>query len=162
MSTKAEIVPHRRVSPAVASVGVLLCVIACAVIVTARQFPATAIETDIGAGAFPRFYAGLLVALAAALVASNYLTSGITPHAHEPLRYGRVAAGVGITAGYIVLLSFAGYLISTPLFLIALMGVMNRQRLWLKPAIALVITFALWLLFSVALQVPLPVGSLFE
>lgn len=166
MSIKAEspslTVPHRRLSPVVMSVGVLLCVIACAVIVTAHNFPATAIETDIGAGAFPRFYAGALIVLAVLLVASDWLTNHADDVHHEPSHYGRVAAGVGIVAGYIVLLSFVGYLIATPLFLMALMIIMNLRRLWLTLLLAIAITLILWLLFSMALQVPLPVGSLFE
>lgn len=166
MSMKAEssalTVPHRRVSPVVMGVGVLLCVIACGVIMTAHNFPATAIETDIGAGAFPRFYAGALIVLAVLLVASDWLTNRATDVHHEPSHYGRVAAGVGIVAGYIVLLSFVGYLIATPLFLMALMIIMNLRRLWLTLLLAIAITLILWLLFSMALQVPLPVGSLFE
>lgn len=166
MSMKTEssalTVPHRRVSPVVLGVGILLCVIACAVMITAHNFPTTAIETDIGAGAFPRFYAGALIVLAILLVVSDWLTRRSAVAPHDTPRYGRVAAGIGIVAGYIVLLSFVGYLIATPLFLTALMIVMQRKRLWLTLLLAIAITLILWLLFSMALQVPLPAGSLFE
>ncbi|TLV12796.1 tripartite tricarboxylate transporter TctB family protein [Klebsiella indica] len=160
--SSASAVPHRRISPIVMSVGALLCVIACAVIITARNFPATAIETDIGAGAFPKFYAVVLIVLAILLVARDWLTNHEATVYHEPSHYVRVAAGVGIVAAYIVLLSFVGYLIATPLFLTVLMLIMQRKRLWLTLLLAITITLILWLLFSIALQVPLPAGSLFE
>lgn len=59
-------------------------------------------------------------------------------------------------------MSYCGYLITTPVFLIVIMALMGYRRWVLTPGIALLLTAILWLLFVEALQVPLPVGTFFE
>ena len=63
MNTKQSVaqlaVPHRKRLSSTMVVALLLCVVAGAVMINAADFPATAIETDPGASAFPtRSFAG--------------------------------------------------------------------------------------------------------
>ncbi|EFA6624061.1 tripartite tricarboxylate transporter TctB family protein, partial [Escherichia albertii] len=75
MNTKQSVaqlaVPHRKRLSSTVVVALLLCVVAGAVIFNAADFPATAIETDPGASAFPTFYACALIVLAILLVIRN-------------------------------------------------------------------------------------------
>lgn len=72
MNTKQSVaqlaVPHRKRLSSTMVVALLLCVVAGAVMINAADFPATAIETDPGASAFPTFYACALIVLAVLLV----------------------------------------------------------------------------------------------
>ena len=65
MNTKQSVaqlaVPHRKRLSSTMVVALLLCVVAGAVMINAADFPATAIETDPGASAFPTFYACALI-----------------------------------------------------------------------------------------------------
>lgn len=167
-NTASLTVPRRQRMTATMVVALLLCAVAIGVMINAVSFPATAIETDIGAGAFPTFYAGLLIVLALLLVAREYTPSqGNTPQDQDTAgsvrpSYWRVATGIIMTAIYITLMGYLGYLITTPLFLGGIMVLMGYTRRLLTPLIAILLTIVLWLLFVEALQVPLPVGSLFE
>lgn len=146
-----------------AVVTLLLCAIAGAVIYFASDFPATAIETDIGAGAFPMFYASVLILLALALLwGSLRRAPQAVAEKTDKMAWFRTATGVALMLVYIVLMSYVGYLVTTPLFLICIMVLMGYRRPVLTPSIAALMTGILWLLFVEALQVPLPVGSLFE
>ena len=77
MNTKQSVaqlaVPHRKRLSSTMVVALLLCVIAGAVMINAADFPATAIETDPGASAFPTFYACALIVLAVLLVIRDLL-----------------------------------------------------------------------------------------
>ena len=77
MNTKQSVaqlaVPHRKRLSSTMVVALLLCVVAGAVMINAADFPATAIETDPGASAFPTFYACALIVLAVLLVIRDLL-----------------------------------------------------------------------------------------
>nr|WP_249531765.1 tripartite tricarboxylate transporter TctB family protein [Escherichia coli] len=126
--------------------------------------PATAIETDPGASAFPTFYACALIVLAVLLVIRDLLQAkpASCANAQEKPAFRKTATGIAATAFYIVAMSYCGYLITTPVFLIVIMTLMGYRRWVLTPGIALLLTAILWLLFVEALQVPLPVGTFFE
>ena len=158
MNTKQSVaqlaVPHRKRLSSTMVVALLLCVVAGAVMINAADFPATAIETDPGASAFPTFYACALIVLAVLLVIRDLLQAKPASCAN--------AQEKPATAFYIVAMSYCGYLITTPVFLIVIMTLMGYRRWVLTPGIALLLTAILWLLFVEALQVPLPVGTFFE
>ena len=162
MNTKQSVaqlaVPHRKRLSSTMVVALLLCVVAGAVMINAADFPATAIETDPGASAFPTFYACALIVLAVLLVIRDLLQAKPASCANAQEK----PAGIAATAFYIVAMSYCGYLITTPVFLIVIMTLMGYRRWVLTPGIALLLTAILWLLFVEALQVPLPVGTFFE
>ncbi|MBD4206911.1 tripartite tricarboxylate transporter TctB family protein, partial [Xanthomonas citri pv. citri] len=82
----------------------LLCVVAGAVMINAADFPATAIETDPGASAFPTFYACALIVLAVLLVIRDLLQAkpASCANAQEKPAFRKTATGIAATAFYIV------------------------------------------------------------
>ncbi|HCN5950388.1 TPA: tripartite tricarboxylate transporter permease [Escherichia coli] len=160
MNTKQSVaqlaVPHRKRLSSTMVVALLLCVVAGAVMINAADFPATAIETDPGASAFPTFYACALIVLAVLLVIRDLLQAkpASCANAQEKPAFRKTATGIAATAFYIVAMSYCGYLITTPVFLIVIMTLMGYRRWVLTPGIALLLTAILWLLFVEALQGP--------
>ena len=150
MNTKQSVaqlaVPHRKRLSSTMVVALLLCVVAGAVMINAADFPATAIETDPGASAFPTFYACALIVLAVLLVIRDLLQAkpASCANAQEKPAFRKTATGIAATAFYIVAMSYCGYLITT-------MTLMGYRRWVLTPGIALLLTAILWLLFVEAL-----------
>jgi hypothetical protein len=153
-------------------IAILVSLVAVAAIVGSRKFPGTGLSTDIGSARFPLIYACALVFLSAVLVIQNWLKSrnAPTPAANpEPANasaetpsHWRAFFGMVATALCVGAMPFAGYLLSTGLYLSFLMGLLGmRQKLW-NPLLALAITVAMYFIFSTGLHVPLPTGSLFE
>lgn len=106
MNTKQSVaqlaVPHRKRFSSTVVVALLLCVVAGAVIINAADFPATAIETDPGASAFPTFYACALIVLAVLLVIRDLLLAKPVPcaNAQEKPAFRKTATGIAATAFY--------------------------------------------------------------
>ena len=115
MNTKQSVaqlaVPHRKRLSSTMVVALLLCVVAGAVMINAADFPATAIET---------FYACALIVLAVLLVIRDLLQArpASCANAQEKPAFRKTATGIAATAFYIVAMSYCGYLITTPVFLI--------------------------------------------
>ncbi|MCG5238354.1 tripartite tricarboxylate transporter TctB family protein [Azospirillum doebereinerae] len=149
--------------------GIIVAVVAVAAIAVSRDFPTTGLDSDVGPARFPLIYAGILIVLSAILVIGRLLpTRRNQERAAEPaqpgtgFRFAPVAIGVVATAVYIYLISLIGYLPTTVVFLIGMMRLMG-QRSWVRtPLLAVGITAFLYLIFLYGLQIPLPVGSLFE
>lgn len=135
MNTKQSVaqlaVPHRKRLSSTMVVALLLCVVAGAVMINAADFPATAIETDPGASAFPTFYACALIVLAVLLVIRDLLQAkpASCANAQEKPAFRKTATGIAATAFYIVAMSYCGYLITTPVFLIVIMTLMGLQAM---------------------------------
>lgn len=108
MNTKQSVaqlaVPHRKRLSSTMVVALLLCVVAGAVMINAADFPATAIETDPGASAFPTFYACALIVLAVLLVIRALLQAkpASCANAQEKPAFRKTATGIAATAFYIV------------------------------------------------------------
>ena len=108
MNTKQSVaqlaVPHRKRLSSTMVVALLLCVVAGAVMINAADFPATAIETDPGASAFPTFYACALIVLAVLLVIRDLLQAkpASCANAQEKPAFRKTATGIAATAFYIV------------------------------------------------------------
>ena len=64
-----------------------------------------------------------------------------------------------ILVGYGIFFSFLGFAISTFLLMSLLVGVVGRQRLRLTLSVCLITVVSAYLLFVVALGVPVPSGS---
>lgn len=149
--------------------GIVVAVIAIAAIVVSRDFPTTGLDSDVGPARFPMIYAGMLVVLSAILIIGRLLPTrrnqapAAGAAASGPaFHFGPVAIGVVATAAYIYAISLVGYIPTTVVFLIGMMRLMG-MRSWVRaPLIAVGVTAFLYLVFLYGLQIPLPVGSLFE
>lgn len=72
----------------------------------------------------------------------------------------RAAGVVAIVVGYLLLFHPLGYLLSVGLMLAAAAHFLGAPLTWRLPVVAALGAVALWLLFGVLLQIPLPTGVL--
>ncbi len=172
MSTpNAERVSSRALKMEMA-IGTVVALVAVAAIVVARGFPSTGLSTDIGSARFPTVYACLLIILCGMLIVGNavrlhrakILQNIRSSESEEASGQRHWAAVVAIFATLVsfIAMSYVGYLGSTIVYLCFLMWLMGFKHKLLNPVIAMTITGMLYFSFAYLLNVPLPIGSLFE
>jgi len=146
------------------AVGILLLALGLLTLYGSRNLPATAVPTDIGAGAFPMAYAAILIVLAILLILNARPRPG--PHPEDGGTAApsslRVLGGGVLTLAYIGSMPFVGFPTITPIFMFALMWLLGFRRILPSLCIAAGFTAILYLAFEVGMSVALPVGSLFE
>ncbi len=144
---------------------IIIMIIAVCAIVVSLRFPTTPIPTDIGAGAFPKLFASLLLVLCTLLISSELIkirraSTSHPPAAHqkeesatatsqEKGSYITPAIGVLVMVAYIGLMSTFGYLLLTFLVLVGLIKLLGFSNFLFNIVISLTITVALYLLFDV-------------
>lgn len=164
--TNSGQLPGRHARTAHLVIGCTLIVVAIIAIVTALGFPATNLATDVGPARFPLFYAISLIVLCLIMMATHLRKPAPPPQGYaagpDSMGYLCVAIGMAATALCIFVMFWIGYAITTVLYLWGLMWMMGWRHRWLTPAVAVGVTALLYVLFSLSLNVPLPVGSLFE
>jgi catechol 2,3-dioxygenase-like lactoylglutathione lyase family enzyme len=114
-----------------------------------------------GAGFFPLWYGVAMVALAAVLLASGLRRRGTAAGAR--LHWNRIAralTGWLALAASVVLSRLVGFVLSFALLTFFLVAVMYRRPWKVAAAVAAASALAFYLLFPVALGVPLPAGIL--
>lgn len=148
-------------------ISALVTAIAVAAIAVARDFPSTGQVTDPGASRFPMIYGVMLIALCGLLVVDTLRrpvrasTDAVDAVAVRHM-IANVATGIVLMILGIVAMTFVGYAPATAVYLALAMGAMGmRHPVW-NPVLAIGLTVALWFAFSKGLEVPLPIGSLFE
>jgi putative tricarboxylic transport membrane protein len=113
-----------------------------------------------GPGFFP-FLLGLVLVIFSIVLVFKHWEKDKTPQAFWPGRaWLRPLLGVMILGCYALLVDLAGFLITTFLFLVIWMGVIERLRWRTILSISIGTTVALYLIFSFFLEVPLPQGFL--
>ncbi|MBP2316700.1 tripartite tricarboxylate transporter TctB family protein [Azospirillum soli] len=150
-------------------IAALVIAVAIAAIVATGDFPATSLATDVGPARFPIIYAVALIALCTILII-NTLRKPVTEAEPQDTTGGagrfasrvNVAVGIGLTAVCLIGMTYVGYAAATVVYLSSVMWLMGQRNKLLNPLIAVVVTAVIYITFSTGLQVPLPVGSLFE
>ncbi|AWK89373.1 tripartite tricarboxylate transporter TctB family protein [Azospirillum thermophilum] len=148
-------------------IAAVVIAIAIAAIVATGDFPATSLATDVGPARFPIIYSVALIVLSGILILHTLrkqvvdsLAAG-DPAARMAGRIN-VALGIGASVLCLVAIGYIGFAIATVLYLSTIMWLMGQRGLVLNPIIAVAVTAIIYVTFSTGLQVPLPVGSLFE
>lgn len=135
--------------------AVIFITLAGYVIKTAGSFPQS--TTTLGPGFFPTLIAGLLAVFAAWQLVTSLLKKKSEDTPAPPKN--SLLAIFAVTGVYMAILPLVGFLVSTPLFLIAggLVISEDPKRKW-KPVVlsSMVTTGVLYTVFSVLLHVPLP------
>lgn len=141
------------------AVSTALAAFALVAILLAREIPSRHVRGDPGPQAVPVASAAIILAGAAAGVVLEWRQ--VQPEV-SPDAPGRVALIVAAaTVGFLVLMTVAGYVASTALFLAGISWYLDRQRRHPPLAHALVAVtaaLALWYVFGRLLEVVLPTG----
>ena len=151
-------------------VSVFLILFAITVFVKAHLIPAAKLQREVGAGIFPMFLATLLVILSIAL----FITAGKKKKKEGPkeatnvqsdvekieesraARVKRIVMAIVILAIYFILLPYLGFIVSTILFGIVYLTVLYSYKLQKSIFPAAAMALLGYLIFQVALQIPLP------
>jgi putative tricarboxylic transport membrane protein len=80
----------------------------------------------------------------------------------HPASFRRAAALAGVCFAYALLLQPLGYLIATPIFILAALRVLDQRNWGRNVIIALCFTIIAYLVFAMALGVRMPLGPLTE
>jgi putative tricarboxylic transport membrane protein len=121
---------------------------------------ATAVD-PVGPRGFPALLGLVLLACGAALVLGRHgAPADADAEARGTLAAGPLLGAIGLTALYLTVLEPAGYLLATPLYLAALLLVQGGVTARAFVLTVLGLPAALYLLFAVAMRVPLPTGPL--
>lgn len=136
--------------------GLLLLALGGYVIVQAMRFPSPPDNTP-GPGVFPIMVAVALVGLVLLMLLENRTNTDNKPVIDIKSRDFHRVIYVALALGaYVALLEVVGFLIATPLALLATMLIVNRQGIVTKVIVSGLTTAALYGLFQSLLKVPLP------
>mgnify|MGYP001217324629 CR=1 FL=1 len=140
------------------TISTILMVVAAGLFTASSGLPAG--EGAIGAGTWPRVLAVLLFLLSALL-----MVQALTGHSsqEEPFDihsegFKRVLKGIGII---LVLLKFLGFMLASAFMIPTIMRLMGEKRIKVLAGLTVGVLVAVYLIFSVALSLPLLQGSLF-
>jgi putative tricarboxylic transport membrane protein len=144
--------------------AVLVCV-GLGVVTLAFQLPAATAADPVGPRGFPALLGVVMLACGVGLAIEPWFSwlGGGAPGDEETrgaLAVRPLLGAIGLTGLYLAVLEPAGYLLATPAYLGALLLVQGRvtARAFVLTAVGL--PAALYLLFAVAMRVPLPTGPL--
>lgn len=147
-----------------AALGLLFLGLSGAVYALTRGMPPGTLEDGMGSAFFPGCVAAVLAALSLALIAGGVFGKKenggeepglplLGPHLRLP------AALTLVTAVYLSLLEALGFLLATPLFVLAAMKLF--QSGWPRAALAgVTATAGLYVIFQLGLRIPFPAGLL--
>ncbi|MDR1827925.1 MAG: tripartite tricarboxylate transporter TctB family protein [Methylobacteriaceae bacterium] len=149
------------------AIAVLLICFAAGVIYVAQGYSDNGMSTDVGPARFPTVYGLVLIALSIALIVQNVtaLNRGDVDREAPPISTHRVfliTTGIVLTFAQYWSMPYLGYLTSMFLYLCLLAALMGLRHVLLNPLISAVFTGLIYFCFYTLLNVPLPVGELFE
>jgi len=133
------------------AIGVLISILS-------GTLPEVPVYGDVGPAYFPQVIALALLVTGAAMLITSLLGrgKGAEKQPAEPLIQPRLVILVAITVAYILLLNRLGFLVSTPLYLIASSITFHSRHYWATLLMAVATTALLFLIFKTWLRVPLP------
>lgn len=111
----------------------------------------------LGPAFFPRLLGVVLATLAVTLIV-RALFGRSDPTPPPAIRGGLLAAVVAVLVAYSLIMPWLGFLITTPLLLIAIIWMMGMRRWGSMIGTAVGLTLVLYLVFVRALHVLLPLG----
>ncbi|MBE2895919.1 tripartite tricarboxylate transporter TctB family protein [Pasteurellaceae bacterium HPA106] len=129
----------------------------------ANTFPDFTMANDIGAARFPLFYATALALLCLIGIGKTLFKPSLTePISSLPLNIKRAIIAIIFNILTIYLIPIIGFYLASFLFscvLMLLLGIKSKKNIILT---ALGITILIYIVFQLLLNVPLPLGIIFE
>lgn len=157
MSETRSATSHRRPDRAAMAIGVGLAAIAALVAWNASSLRQGGGYSGISPATFPYVVAAGLAVLAALTIVAGL--RGTFPErdddAHAPILWI-----VGGLAAQMILLSSAGFSVATGLLFAAAAKGFGRGPLWMTVPLGILLSFAIWLIFTQLLELSLPAGPL--
>lgn len=136
-----------------------LCLISAFIYYSATQFDLSFIgDSGLGPEFFPKVIAVVLFVLSAMLFYGSIRNKEKKPIYNENMRYTFMVMFVFTV--YIFLISLLGYLSSTIIFAFVVITILKSKSMILKVIFSVAFPAALYLLFTYAFKVSLPVGLL--
>jgi putative tricarboxylic transport membrane protein len=152
----ASLAPERRPDRAAFAIGLGLGILGLLVGLDARNVGGGA-YARIGPATFPYVIAAVLVALSIWTMVEAW--RGRFPERdHDEAK--PVLWIVGGLAAQLLLLNFAGFSIATGLLFAATARAFGKRKLYVSVPLGILISFAIWTLFSQVLRLSLPAGPL--
>ena len=148
-------------------ITILLTGIALAAIIVAQGFKGAGLATDVGPARFPVIYATILIVLCGVLAFQN-ISAIVKQRYTEPApvlskrQAALIATGMLLTVFQYWAMIYIGYFASMFIYLCLLMALMGLRHFVINPAISAAMTALIFIAFDYLLDVPLPVGELFE
>lgn len=148
-------------------IGIVLIAVALTAIYIAMGFRSSGLASDVGPGRFPIIHATILIVLSGILVINNAVRLARRDYdpVTKPIPVHAViltVTGIVATFAQFLTMDIFGYLLTMFIYLCFLMALMGMRHKVFNPVISAVITGAIYLTFDYLLNVPLPVGTLFE
>ncbi len=144
--------------------GIVLLAFSIWIFIMAQALPVKATSAT-GPGFFPKIIAILLAVISIAIVVREWLAWHRTREMAQPIVWGnwkRMLLVLAAVVGYTAILRTLGFLISTFLFLLVMLLIMepSRKAIWKKLLIAAVMTGIVYVVFAVIFGASLPRGLL--
>ncbi len=144
-------------------ISVIVFVISAYLLFEIKKVDSGDVYGELGPAYWPKFILVSLMVLSAGLAAISITgvlkgtIAGVKPF-HFTVANARFLAAVAIIAVYLILLPYVGFLVLTPLQMIAFMYLLGeRQKVWIF-SLPFAMTLGIVLLFTKAMYVPLPRG----
>jgi hypothetical protein len=133
--------------------GILLLLLSAAVWIGSSAFPP---ESSF----FPRALAIIMALLTLLMLFESHLDADEAVFDQGDAAYKRAAFVLLLTSAYSFLLGYFGFLVLTPISLLALMRIMEKGNYRWKIAASVLTTACIYFVFQMMLDVPLPAWSL--
>jgi len=161
-------------------IGIILLISSAFYYLSTMEFPPPSKTENLGPAFFPTLLAAVLAFLALLLILNTFLARGASgkkgdgaviqgaerleedSFSAEDISYKFLFGTIGLSFLYVALISILGFLISTVLFLVTLIRLLEYKDWKNNVAASVGLTATLYLLFAVALGVTLPAGIFFS
>lgn len=136
----------------------LLFALSAAVFVVSADFPGGRGGGDPGAAFFPRLITGTIAILALVLLVKHVTADERRTHEIDPTVVRRLVVVTAFPTLYIFVMPIVGFPLTTVVFLAALMWYSGARSVVIVVGSSVGVMLALYYLFGVLFQVPLPEG----
>lgn len=139
-------------------VGIILVVVALAVIGATASYPKTGV-TDVGAGFFPKWISVATIILSVLLIFDSFVS---TMQLKKIFIAKKSLLGILFTMFYLVVTYLVGFYVSTFLYLMGFMWFLKFRKISGLIIVTASTMIFIYATFEFALKVPMPSGILFN